>query len=90
MTIRTGAGPFETMSEPAGGHRSAWSASRSASASTRAGAWSGVTNPDGNIVTFWDLDEKRLVKQLDLPAPRGLTRTLDGESLVAELRRRAP
>ncbi len=42
----------------------------------------GVTNPDGNIVTFWDLDGKRLVKHLDLPAPRGLTRTLDGQSLV--------
>ena len=33
-------------------------------------------------MTFWDLDGKRLVKHLDLPAPRGLTRTLDGESLV--------
>ena len=42
----------------------------------------GVTNPDGNIVTFWDLDQKRLVKHLDLPAPRGITRTLDGRSLV--------
>jgi hypothetical protein len=29
----------------------------------------GVTNPDGNIVTFWDLLGKKFVKRLDLPRP---------------------
>jgi uncharacterized protein len=41
-----------------------------------------ATNPDGNLVTFWDLESRRYVKHLDLPAPRGLTRTLDGEYFV--------
>jgi len=42
----------------------------------------GVTNPDGNVVTFWDLTRQRFVKRLELPAPRGLTKTLDEEYLV--------
>jgi len=42
----------------------------------------GVTNPDGNVVTFWDLARQRFVKRLELPAPRGLTKTLDEEYLV--------
>jgi hypothetical protein len=41
-----------------------------------------VTNPDGNIVTFWDLKSEGFVKKLDLTTPRGLTKTLDGEQMV--------
>ncbi len=42
----------------------------------------GVTNPDGNVVAFWDLPRQRFVKRQGLPAPRGLTKTLDEEYLV--------
>ena len=41
-----------------------------------------VTHPDANLVTIWDVAGMKLVKSLSLPAPRGLTRTLDGEHLV--------
>ena len=41
-----------------------------------------MTNPDGNIVTFWDMTGKRFLKKLELPVPRGFTKTLDGSYLV--------
>jgi uncharacterized protein len=81
VTMRTGSGPFETMASPQEviGRMVGESLSVCIDEDRRVVA---VTNPDGNIVTFWDLDAKRLVKHLDLPAPRGLARTLDGRSLA--------
>lgn len=81
VTIRTGSGPFETMSRPQEVVQRMIGESLSLCIDEGRRVV-GVTNPDGNIVTFWDLDGKRLVKHLDLPAPRGIARTLDGESLV--------
>jgi len=81
VTIRTGPGPFETMSRPQEVVQRMIGESLSLCIDEGRRVV-GVTNPDGNIVTFWDLDQKRLVKHLDLPAPRGIGRTLDGESLV--------
>lgn len=38
-----------------------------------------ATNPAGNLVTFWDFKEARLVKIMDqFQAPRGISLTLDG------------
>ncbi|MET0553897.1 MAG: DUF1513 domain-containing protein [Vicinamibacteria bacterium] len=81
VTIRTGRGPFETMDRPQEvvGRMAGESLSLCIDEARRVVA---VTNPDGNIVTFWDLDGKRLVKHLDLPAPRGLARTVDGGSVA--------
>ncbi|HVQ29739.1 MAG TPA: DUF1513 domain-containing protein [Vicinamibacteria bacterium] len=81
VTIRTGSGPFVTMRDPED------VISRMAGESlslcfVEERAIVGVTNPDGNIVTFWDMKEKRFLKKLDLPAPRGLAKTLDGAHLV--------
>lgn len=41
-----------------------------------------VTHPDGGMVTFWSVSERRLLKVLDLPHPRGVTLTRDGEFFV--------
>lgn len=81
VTIRTGDGPFVTMTEPAD------VVSRMVGESlslcfVEERAVVGVTNPDGNIVTFWDMAGKRFLKKLDLPAPRGFAKTLDGAHLV--------
>jgi hypothetical protein len=81
VTIRTGSGPFQTVTSPEDVIARMVGESLSLCIDDRRRTV-GVTNPDGNIVTFWDLDQKRLVKHLDLPAPRGLARTLDGGSLV--------
>jgi hypothetical protein len=81
VTIRTGAGPFETMTRPQEVVQRMIGESLSLCIDDGRRVV-GVTNPDGNIVTFWHLDQKRLVKHLDLPAPRGIARTLDGSSLV--------
>jgi hypothetical protein len=81
VTIRTAGGPFETMSRPQEIVQRMIGESLSLCIDDGRRTV-GVTNPDGNIVTFWDLDARRLVKHLDLPAPRGIARTLDGSSLV--------
>lgn len=42
----------------------------------------GVTHPDGNMVSFWTLQRPQLVKVLDLPRPRGISITSDGERFI--------
>jgi uncharacterized protein len=81
VTMRVGAAPFVTMNEPGEVIARMVGESLSLCIEEKTGVV-GVTNPDGNIVTFWDLGQKRFVKKLDLPAPRGITQTLDGEHLV--------
>ena len=81
VTMRVGSGPFVTMTEPPEVIARMVGESLSLCIEERTGVV-GVTNPDGNIVTFWDLRGQRFVKKLDLPAPRGITQTLDGEHLV--------
>ncbi len=41
-----------------------------------------VTHPDGNMVTFWSIDKRELLKALSVPKPRGLTLSLDGKSFI--------
>ena len=41
-----------------------------------------VTNPDGDLVTVWDLEEATLETSLSLAGARGITTTLDGRTLV--------
>jgi hypothetical protein len=81
VTIRTGSGPFVTMRDPEDVISRMAGESLSLCFVEERGIV-GVTNPDGNIVTFWDMKEKRFLKKLDLPAPRGFARTLDGAHLV--------
>ena len=59
VTIRTGSGPFETVASPQEviARMVGESLSLCIDEGRRVVA---VTNPDGNIVTFWDLDGKRL------------------------------
>ncbi len=81
ITVRTGGRAFETMTEPREVVTRMVGETLSLCIDERSSVV-GATNPDGNLVTFWDLESRRYVKHLDLPAPRGLTRTLDGEYLV--------
>jgi hypothetical protein len=78
VTMRRGDGAFVTMTKPESIVSRMVGESLSLCIHEATGIV-GVTNPDGNIVTFWDLKEERFVKSLDLPAPRGLTQTLGGE-----------
>jgi hypothetical protein len=81
VTIRVGSGPASTMKEPEDVVIRMVGESLSLCIDEATGIV-GVTNPDGNIVTFWDLAGKRFLRKLDVPAPRGLTQTLDGQHLV--------
>jgi len=81
VTIRTGNSAFVTMTQPEEVVSRMVGESLSL-CMVEERSVVGVTNPDGNIVTFWNMAEKRFLKKLDLPAPRGLTRTLDGAFLA--------
>ncbi len=41
-----------------------------------------VTHPDGNMVTFWSIDKRELIKAMSVPDPRGVTLSLDGKSFI--------
>jgi hypothetical protein len=41
-----------------------------------------VTHPTGNMVTCWSMKDRRLLKRIDLPVPRGVTLTKDKRYFV--------
>jgi uncharacterized protein len=41
-----------------------------------------VTHPDGNLVTFWSIDKRELLKAVSVPQPRGVTLSLDEKSFI--------
>jgi len=41
-----------------------------------------VTHPDANMVTFWSIDKKELLKAMSVPDPRGATLSLDEKSFI--------
>ncbi len=41
-----------------------------------------VTHPDGNMVTFWSVDKRELLKAMSVPKPRGVTLSLDEKSFI--------
>ena len=81
ITVRSGGSSFATLTEPRDVMARMVGETLSLCIDERSSVVA-ATNPDGNLVTFWDLISRRYVKHLDLPAPRGLTRTLDGEYFV--------
>lgn len=41
-----------------------------------------VTHPFGDMITFWSTEDRRFIKKIDLPAPRGITMTTDKKYFV--------
>ncbi len=41
-----------------------------------------VTHPSGNMVTFWSLNDHKLLKSMDLQSPRGVTLTTEKNAFV--------
>lgn len=41
-----------------------------------------ITHPDGDMITCWSLKDRRLLKRIDLPGPRGVTLTKDKKYFV--------
>ncbi|MBE9568462.1 MAG: DUF1513 domain-containing protein [Proteobacteria bacterium] len=41
-----------------------------------------VTHPDGNMVTFWSIEKRTLLKSISLDGPRGVTLSLDGKAFI--------
>ena len=41
-----------------------------------------VTHPDANMVTFWSIDKRELLKAMSVAKPRGVTLSLDEKSFI--------
>ncbi len=41
-----------------------------------------VTHPEANMVTFWSIDKRELIKAMSVPEPRGVTLSLDEKSFI--------
>jgi len=41
-----------------------------------------ITHPDANLLTFWSLTEKKLVKAFGIENPRGICQTLDKQDFI--------
>ena len=41
-----------------------------------------VTHPEANMVTFWSIDKRELLKAMSVPEPRGVTLSLDERSFI--------
>lgn len=81
VTMRTGKGPFTTMKEPAAVTARMHGEALSTSVHEATGVV-GVTHPDGNMITFWNLKTKKLIKKMELVGPRGICQTLDHSRFV--------
>lgn len=49
-----------------------------------------VTNPNGNIATFWDVSKRKLVRALDLEFPRGVALARNGKCFVLAVGKSPP
>ncbi|MEZ6194325.1 MAG: DUF1513 domain-containing protein [Planctomycetota bacterium] len=77
VTLRHGKGEFRTMAGPADVVKRLLRESLSVAIHAPSGTVA-VTNPDGNVVSFWNLAEGRFLSALDFPNPKGVAVTLDG------------
>jgi hypothetical protein len=76
FSMRVGMGKFETMAEPAD-VTSKMIGETLSIAVHEPSQVAAATNPDGNLVTFWSLTTRKLVKTMALPAVRGAALTRD-------------
>lgn len=81
VSIRNPGGEMETLTEPAQLPRDLRGEALSVAIHDEAGVAT-VTHPDSNLVTFWSLRERTLIKTLHLHKPRGVTLTRDRKSFV--------
>ncbi len=41
-----------------------------------------ITHPDANLITFWSIDKKEIVKAFGIKKPRGISQTIDGKNFI--------
>jgi len=41
-----------------------------------------ITHPEANMVTFWSINKRELIKAMSVPQPRGITLSLDGNAFI--------
>jgi hypothetical protein len=41
-----------------------------------------ITHPDANLLTFWSIDKKEIVKAFGIEKPRGISQTIDGKNFI--------
>ncbi|TDU25736.1 hypothetical protein DFR24_4181 [Panacagrimonas perspica] len=81
VSIRNPGGEMETLTEPAQLPRDLRGEALSVAIHDETGV-AAVTHPDSNLVTFWSLRERVLIKTLSVHKPRGVTLTHDRNAFV--------
>ncbi len=41
-----------------------------------------ISHPDANLLTFWSIEKKQILKAFGIEKPRGLSQTLDGKNFI--------
>lgn len=41
-----------------------------------------VTHPDANLITFWSIDKKQIIKAFGIENPRGISQTINGKNFI--------
>ena len=41
-----------------------------------------ITHPDANLLTFWSIDKKEIVKAFGIEKPRSISQTIDGKNFI--------
>lgn len=44
-----------------------------------------VTHPDGNLLSFWSIEDARLLKTIELASPRGVALTTDNKNFIVSI-----
>ncbi len=48
-----------------------------------------ITHPDANLLTFWSIDKKEIVKAFGIEKPRGISQTIDGKNFIVSYSNKA-
>jgi hypothetical protein len=81
VSIKIADDPVITMTEPAAVVQRMRGEALSISINNTNGI-AAVTHPEANLLTFWSLADRQIIKAIGMQSPRGITQTLDGNNFV--------
>ncbi|MBT8118197.1 MAG: DUF1513 domain-containing protein [Gammaproteobacteria bacterium] len=81
VSIKLNGEPVVTMTEPAAVIQRMQGEALGISINDKNGI-AAVTHPEANLLTFWSLADRRIIKAIGMENPRGITQTLDENNFV--------
>lgn len=81
VSIKVADGPVITMTEPAAVTQRMQGEALAISINNKKGI-AAVTHPEANLLTFWSISDRQIIKAIGIENPRGITQTLDEKNFV--------